>query len=180
MTLIEQSGEAELISRFVPALTERPLEDVANDPEVVASYTQWQATAAPYEARVKARAKLVGGATGAVLVDLTDELSDAAPKFVTYALYPDSAYSVVVTRGAKKIKLSIGFNPWCGQIRKHDIAKICERHGGGGHPVQWGQGAADHPDARQCGDGECQKQYAQLAGRRVAAEHPPTGGREPP
>ena len=36
---------------------------------------------------------------------------------------------------AKKIKLSIGFNPWCGQIRKHDIAKICERHGGGGHPV---------------------------------------------
>jgi hypothetical protein len=135
MTLIEQSGEAELISRFVPALTDRPLDDVANDPEVVASYTQWQATAAPYEARVKAHAKLVGGAIGAVLVDLTDELSDAAPKFVTYALYPDSAYSVVVTRGLKKIKLSIGFNPWCGQTRKHDIAKICERHGGGGHPV---------------------------------------------
>jgi nanoRNase/pAp phosphatase (c-di-AMP/oligoRNAs hydrolase) len=37
--------------------------------------------------------------------------------------------------GKGKLKISIGFNPWCNQTRLHNIAKICERHGGGGHPV---------------------------------------------
>jgi nanoRNase/pAp phosphatase (c-di-AMP/oligoRNAs hydrolase) len=31
--------------------------------------------------------------------------------------------------------LSIGYNPWSPAPRRHDIAAICERHGGGGHPV---------------------------------------------
>ena len=60
---------------------------------------------------------------------------DVAAKFVTYALYPEQAYSVLLTRSPKKCKISLGFNPWCGQTRTHDIAKMCERYGGGGHPV---------------------------------------------
>jgi nanoRNase/pAp phosphatase (c-di-AMP/oligoRNAs hydrolase) len=54
---------------------------------------------------------------------------------VTYALWPDSAYSVVLSRSASKCKISIGYNPWSPVARKHNIAAICERHGGGGHPV---------------------------------------------
>jgi hypothetical protein len=58
-----------------------------------------------------------------------------AGKFVTYALYPDSVYSVVLSRSTSKCKISIGYNPWCSTPRMHNIAKICERYGGGGHPV---------------------------------------------
>jgi nanoRNase/pAp phosphatase (c-di-AMP/oligoRNAs hydrolase) len=70
-----------------------------------------------------------------VLVDLTDRLIDVAGKFVTYALFPSSAYSVLVTRSKSKCKISIGYNPWSKRERTHDIASICERWGGGGHPV---------------------------------------------
>jgi nanoRNase/pAp phosphatase (c-di-AMP/oligoRNAs hydrolase) len=36
----------------------------------------------------------------------------------------------------------VGYNPWCGVTRLHDIASICRRYGGGGHPVV---GAAAFP-----------------------------------
>jgi hypothetical protein len=68
-------------------------------------------------------------------VDLTDQLIESAGKFVTYALFPESAYSVLVTRSKSKCKISIGYNPWSPVPRTHNIAAICERHGGGGHPV---------------------------------------------
>jgi hypothetical protein len=70
-----------------------------------------------------------------VLVDLSGVVIDVAAKFVTYALWPESAYSVLLSRSDSKCKLSIGYNPWSPIKRKHNIAAICERHGGGGHPV---------------------------------------------
>jgi hypothetical protein len=54
---------------------------------------------------------------------------------VTYALHPESAYSVLLSRSKSKCKISIGYNPWSPVPRRHNIAAICERHGGGGHPV---------------------------------------------
>ena len=72
---------------------------------------------------------------GVVVVDLTHENIEAAGKFVTYALYPESSYSVVLTKSKSKLKISIGYNPWSTKPRTHNIAAICERHGGGGHPV---------------------------------------------
>jgi hypothetical protein len=72
---------------------------------------------------------------GVVLVDLSDRLLDVAGKFVTYALFPESSYSVLVTRSKSKCKISIGYNPWSPAPRRHNIAAICERWGGGGHPV---------------------------------------------
>jgi len=70
-----------------------------------------------------------------VFVDLSADLVETAGKFVTYALYPKSAYSVTLTRSKSKCKISVGYNPWSGVTRTHDIAAICGRFGGGGHPV---------------------------------------------
>jgi hypothetical protein len=50
-------------------------------------------------------------------------------------LYPQSEYSVLVSRSRTKCKISIGYNPWSPVPRRHNIAAICERYGGGGHPV---------------------------------------------
>jgi nanoRNase/pAp phosphatase (c-di-AMP/oligoRNAs hydrolase) len=41
----------------------------------------------------------------------------------------------MVSRSKSKCKISIGYNPWSPVPRTHNIAAICERHGGGGHPV---------------------------------------------
>jgi hypothetical protein len=73
--------------------------------------------------------------SGVVLVDLSAVLLDVAGKFVTYALFPESSYSVLLSRSKSKCKISIGYNPWAPRPRTHNIAQICERHGGGGHPV---------------------------------------------
>ncbi len=132
MTVVEHGGDAAFLQRFVPLLLEHSIEDVANLPEVRAAYVPYEEQQAGFVKLVEANATFDGVA---VRVDLTAQELEAAPKFVTYALYPTSAYSVVVTRSRKKCKLSIGYNPWCGVPRTHDIAKICERHGGGGHAV---------------------------------------------
>jgi len=50
-------------------------------------------------------------------------------------LYPQTTYSVALTRGPQRTKISVGSNPWSPSPRTHNIAKICERYGGGGHAV---------------------------------------------
>ena len=55
-------------------------------------------------------------------------------KFISYYLFPEARYSVGVTL-ASRAKISIGANPWSKVPRTHEINKICERYGGGGHPV---------------------------------------------
>ena len=58
-----------------------------------------------------------------VYVDLTDEVIDVVGKFVTYALFPKSVYSVMVSRGKTRCKISVGYNPWSGAKRHHDISQ---------------------------------------------------------
>ncbi len=36
---------------------------------------------------------------------------------------------------AERYKISVGSNPWPRVPRTHDIAKLCEKYGGGGHPA---------------------------------------------
>jgi hypothetical protein len=70
-----------------------------------------------------------------VEIDLSETGIEGANKFIAYHLFPDARYTVVVSRDAKRSKVSVGSNPWSASPRAHDIAKICEKYGGGGHPV---------------------------------------------
>ncbi|HEX7604177.1 MAG TPA: hypothetical protein VF316_21310 [Polyangiaceae bacterium] len=132
MTVIEHHGDDAMLTKMVPRLLEQPLDVVARSEDVQQAYAPLRDGQQGFIDLVKSHAVTRGNA---VLVDLSDKEIEVAAKFVTYALYPQSAYSVLLTRSPKKCKISIGFNPWCGKTRTHDIAKICERHGGGGHPV---------------------------------------------
>ena len=40
-----------------------------------------------------------------------------------------------MTRGPYRTKISVGSNPFSPRPRRHNIATICERYGGGGHAV---------------------------------------------
>jgi hypothetical protein len=132
MTVVEHQGDDSFLARMVPRLLVEPLEQVARSADVQAQYAPLKAQHEAFVEMVRASSK---EKDGVVLVDLSDRLLDVAGKFVTYALFPQSAYSVLLSRSKSKCKISIGFNPWSPVPRKHNIASICERFGGGGHPV---------------------------------------------
>jgi len=49
-------------------------------------------------------------------------------------LFPDSLYTVGVLISSFRTKVSVGSNPWAKRPLTHNLAAICERYGGGGHP----------------------------------------------
>jgi nucleotide-binding universal stress UspA family protein len=132
MTVVENLGDDAFLARMVPRLLSQPLAEVASAPDIVEAYEPLGRAHEAFVKLVEQRARTQGIV---VVVDVSDQLIDVAGKFVTYALYPESAYSILLSRSKSKCKISIGYNPWSPVPRRHNIAAICERHGGGGHPV---------------------------------------------
>jgi dTDP-4-amino-4,6-dideoxygalactose transaminase len=54
-------------------------------------------------------------------------------KFVPYYLHPESIYSVGLSKSSFRVKVSVGSNPWAPSEPTVNLAKVCERYGGGGH-----------------------------------------------
>jgi hypothetical protein len=132
MSVVEHAGDDAFLGRTVVRLMFESIEDVARAADTKAAFAPLQESRAAFVELVKTHAKLFGPV---VHVDMSDVIVDVAGKFVTYAEYPESVYSVYLTRTKTKCKISVGYNPWCGVARTHNIAAICERYGGGGHPV---------------------------------------------
>ena len=132
MTVIEHLGDDAMLAKMIKRLLAEPLDAVASSKDVEDAFAPLQKAHVEFVELVRAHSVLRGDA---VLVDLTDKTIDVASKFVTYALFPEELYSVVVTRSQTKCKLSIGYNPWAPRPRTHHVASICERYGGGGHAV---------------------------------------------
>jgi hypothetical protein len=130
--VIEHHADGPFLNAHVAKLLERSVTEVAKSPEIQALWAPIAASRDAFTRRVEKSATRKGRV---VHVDLTDAPLDVAAKFVTYALYPDCTYSVTVSRNKQHYKLSIGYNPWSGHPRLHDIASICRREGGGGHPA---------------------------------------------
>ena len=132
MTVVEHGGDDAFLQAMVPRLLEEPLEEIARGEDIESVFAPLAAQHEGYIELVKKHATVKGDV---VIVDLSPVVVDVAAKFVTYSLWPDSAYSVVLSCSPSKCKISIGYNPWSPVPRRHNIAAICERHGGGGHPV---------------------------------------------
>ena len=132
MTVVEQHGDDAFLQTMVPRLLEEPLETIARGKDIDEAFAPLAAQHEGYIELVKQHAVVKGDV---VIVDLSSVVIDVAAKFVTYSLWPDSAYSVSLSCSPSKCKISIGYNPWSPVPRRHNIAAICERHGGGGHPV---------------------------------------------
>ncbi len=132
MTVVEHLGDDAFLAKMVPRLLEHPLADVARADDIAQAYEPLGRAHHGFVKLVERHAQQI---KDVVLVDLSDELIEVAGKFVTYALYPQSTYSVLLSRAKSRCKISIGYNPWSPSRRRHNIAAICERYGGGGHPV---------------------------------------------
>ena len=132
MTLLEATHDAALPRRVIEALRSRPLADIVAEPWVREPLEPILDRHFASIETVRAHARL---ADGVVEIDLSETGLDGANKFIAYDLFPEAQYTVVVTRDRRRSKVSVGSNPWSNVPRTHDISKICERYGGGGHPV---------------------------------------------
>lgn len=133
--VIEHYGDDRFLARMVPRLLETPLAEVAGSKDIEDRYRPLGKKHKRFIERVRTHAQKMGRV---VFVDLTDAVQDSVGKFVTYALYPECMYSVVVGLMKNGVKISVGYNPWSGEELDADISAICARHGGGGHPVVGG------------------------------------------
>jgi hypothetical protein len=72
---------------------------------------------------------------GAIFFDVSGHDLEGYNKFIPYYLYPEATYCVGVSLSSYRAKISVGSNPWSPRPRTQNLAALCERHGGGGHPV---------------------------------------------
>ena len=132
MQVIENVPGDDFIEWIIRELTRRTLAEVATGDEVQRRFR-------PILARHRETLEIIrrksSYARGVVSFDLVDEDLEGFNKFIPYYVHPQTTYSVAVTRGTKRTKISVGSNPFSPRPRTHNIATICERYGGGGHAV---------------------------------------------
>lgn len=132
MTLLEATRDAQFSLRLIEELQRRPLVEIAREPWVTGPLTP---VLDRHFRSIDLIQQLAQIEDGVVQIDLSGTDIEAANKFIAYELFPEARYTVVVSRDPKRFKVSVGSNPWARERRTHDISKICERYGGGGHPV---------------------------------------------
>jgi len=131
MTFIENNRDPALAERFIGDLITRPLAEIAGTPYVTQALGPLLAQHHQNIDVIRAASRLDGGV---VHFDVADHDVGPFNKFITYYLFPEARYSVGLTAPGR-LKISVGSNPWTKVPRTHDISAICERYGGGGHPV---------------------------------------------
>jgi hypothetical protein len=131
MQVIENVDD-EFIEQVIRQLVARPLEEVAAGAEV---QRRLRPLLARHRETLETVRRKAAYERGAVTFDLVDEGLEGFNKFIPYYVCPETTYSVAVTRGGYRAKISVGSNPFSPRPRRHNIASICERYGGGGHAV---------------------------------------------
>ena len=132
MLLIEASKDPSLCPRLIRELSERPLSEVLRESFVTEPLQPLLARHHEVVKLVKSRIELSGGVA---TYDLADLGVDTVNKFIAYAADIATLYTVSVSRGPSRSKISLGSNPWRQGERRHNLAQIAERYGGGGHPA---------------------------------------------
>jgi len=132
MQVIEADPDDRFIEQIIRDLTTQSLEAVATSAEV---QRRFQPILKQHLETLEAVRRKATCANAVVQFDLVDEGYEGFNKFIPYYLFPETTYSVALTRGSQRTKISVGSNPWAPKPRTHNIAKICERYGGGGHAV---------------------------------------------
>jgi hypothetical protein len=132
MQVIEGEKDPKFVEQIIRLLTEKSLDEVVTSTEVQARLEpileqHWKTVEL-----IRERSKYE---RGVVSFDLTDTHVDGYNKFIPYYFYPQTTYNVALTQSSFRTKISVGSNPWAPRPRRHNIAEICERYGGGGHAV---------------------------------------------
>jgi hypothetical protein len=132
MTWVENNHDPQLKLRFIDELGRRPLAEIAAEPYVVDALKPILERHTRSIDIMRARSQIE---RRVVFFDVAGDGLDGFNKFVPYYLYPECRYVVGVSLSSTRAKVSVGSNPWSSVKRTVNLAEICERYGGGGHPV---------------------------------------------
>jgi hypothetical protein len=127
---IEATQEADFVRRLIPLLAYRPLADILGEPFVASVLPPLLRR---HEHSIEILRQRTESKDGTVYFDITDHDLEGYNKFIPYYLHPQSIYSVGLSKSSFRVKVSVGSNPWATTDRLVNLAKICERYGGGGH-----------------------------------------------
>jgi hypothetical protein len=127
---IEANQDPTFIPRLIEVLAYEPLEEIVSAPFVASVIP-------PLLERHQASIEIIRERSECVdqtiFFDVTEYDLEGYNKFIPYYLHPESVYSVGLSKSSFRVKISVGSNPWTGAENLINLAKICERYGGGGH-----------------------------------------------
>jgi hypothetical protein len=128
--VIESNQDPAFLPTLIPMLAYNPLAAIIEDPMVAGRIP-------PLMERHRGSIELMRGRAeckdGTIFFDVTDHELEGYNKFVPYYLHPNCVYSVGLSKSSFRTKVSVGSNPWSKVEPHENLAKICERYGGGGH-----------------------------------------------
>ncbi len=128
--VIESTQDSGFLPRLIPLLMNKPLAEVVAAPLVAPLLspllTRHQESISVLRDRIESQ-------DGTLFFDITDHDLEGYNKFVPYYLHPESIYSVGLSKSSFRVKVSVGSNPWAPSPPVVNLAKVCERYGGGGH-----------------------------------------------
>jgi hypothetical protein len=127
---IESTNDGDFLPRLIPYLIREPLAQVLQEPFVAALIP-------PLLERHRRSIDILRDRSDCsqrtIYFDISDHDLEGYNKFIPYYLHPDSVYSVGLSSSSFRTKVSVGSNPWTKKENMLNLAKICERYGGGGH-----------------------------------------------
>jgi hypothetical protein len=129
--VIEGSKGSATVQKIIGWMRRRTLEQIIVEPEVDALFQTLYKRHLDSVEMIRDRSRQDNGV---VYFDLIGCDIEGYNKFIPYYLFPDSTYTVSVSASSFRTKVSVGSNPWAPEDPKHNLASICERYGGGGHP----------------------------------------------
>ena len=128
--VIESTQEHEFIPRLIPLLAAQPLAQVVTTPFIA---TLLPPLLERHGKSMNVMRDRIESRDGTLFFDVTDHELEGYNKFVPYYLHPESVYSIGLSKSSFRVKVSVGSNPWAPSPPVVNLAKVCERYGGGGH-----------------------------------------------
>jgi hypothetical protein len=127
---IEATQDATFVPRLIDLLAYRPLAEIVGMPFVA---SQIPPLLQRHQQSIEIIRKHSECTQGTIFFDVTGYDLEGYNKFIPYFLHPESIYSVGLSKSSFRVKISVGSNPWTDAQNMVNLAKICERYGGGGH-----------------------------------------------
>ncbi len=147
MTFAEQNREPALVGRFIEDLATVPFVHLANAAYINAVLDP---VLARHQRDIALFAQRCRPLDDVLEYELLDQPPRAYNKFIPYFHHPAIRYVVGLSVGPDgMIRLTVGYNPWLPRdAREHDISRLCEHWGGGGHPYVGGATFTREAEAR--------------------------------
>ena len=130
LTMVIESAPDQFVPNLIPLLATKSLAAILQEPFVAPLLPPLLRR---HEISIEIMKQRTECIDGTIFFDVTDQDLEGYNKFVPYYLHPESIYSVGLSKSSFRVKVSVGSNPWAPKEPVVNLAKICERYGGGGH-----------------------------------------------